>query len=182
MTARNPIAGRSLRRIVVVPAAGDRRRGLIIASGLHARCALGRSGTSRRKREGDGATPAGRFSILAVLYRADRLPRPLTRLPTASIRPDLGWCDDPAHRRYNRLVRLPFEASHERLWRQDHLYDLVAILDYNLPIPQPGAGSAIFLHVAAPDFAPTAGCIALAPNVMRRLLAVVGPRTAIEVR
>ena len=87
-----------------------------------------------------------------------------------------------ADRRYNRPVRLPYPARHERLWRDDRLYDVVVVLDYNLARPRPGAGGAIFLHIATPDFSPTAGCIALQPDAMRRLLALVGPRTAIDVR
>jgi len=172
----------TLRRVVVAPAAGNRRCGLLVAGPLRAPCALGRAGTRNNKREGDGATPVGRFGLVNLLYRADRLPRPLTRLPATAIRPDLGWCDDPADRRYNRPVRLPCPASHERLWRGDHLYDVVVVLDYNLAHPRRGAGSAIFLHIAAPDFSPTAGCIAVSPNTMRRLLALVGSDTEVEVR
>lgn len=154
----------------------------MVAASLSAPCALGRSGTRRHKREGDGATPAGRWHMVGVLYRADRVPRPPIQLPASPIRPDLGWCDDPADRRYNRAVSLPYPARHERLWRDDRLYDVVVVLDFNLAHPKPGAGSAVFLHVAAPDFAPTAGCIAVAPDTMRRLLALTGPRTVIEIR
>jgi L,D-peptidoglycan transpeptidase YkuD (ErfK/YbiS/YcfS/YnhG family) len=168
--------------VVVVPASDNRQRGLLLAGPLIAPCALGQAGTRLRKREGDGATPVGRTSSVGVFYRADRLPRPRTRLPAAPIRPDLGWCDDPTDRRYNRPVRLPFPASHERLWRDDGLYDVVVVLDHNLAHPRPGAGSAIFLHIAAADFAPTAGCIAVAPNAMRRLLALIGPATVVEIR
>lgn len=158
---------------------GDRRRGLLAIGGLWAPCALGRSGIRRLKREGDGATPAGRFRLVAVLYRPDRVRRPATRLPIAAIRPDSGWCDDPADRRYNRPVRLPCPASHERLWRDDRLYDLLVIIDHNFVHPVPGAGSAVFLHLAAPGFTPTAGCVALAEPAMRRLLARARPGTGI---
>jgi L,D-peptidoglycan transpeptidase YkuD (ErfK/YbiS/YcfS/YnhG family) len=171
-----------LRRVVVAPLAGNRRRGLVVAGPLRVPCALGRAGTVRAKREGDGATPVGCFGLVNVFYRADRVPRPATRLAAAPLRPDLGWCDDPAERRYNHPVRLPFPAGHERLWRDDRLYDVVVVLDYNLARPRPGLGSAIFLHLAAPGFAPTAGCIAVAPDAMRRLLALIGSRTRLEIR
>jgi len=171
-----------LRRVVVTATAGDHRRGLLAAGPLHAACALGRSGIRRDKREGDGATPAGHWRMVGLLYRADRLPRPMTRLPVSPIRPDLGWCDDPSDRRYNRPVRVPYHGSHERLWREDRLYDLLVVLDYNLAAPRPGAGSAVFLHLASPNFAPAAGCIAVAPETMRRILALVGTTTVIEVR
>jgi L,D-peptidoglycan transpeptidase YkuD (ErfK/YbiS/YcfS/YnhG family) len=170
------------RRILLASTGAERSRGMLVAGGLNLPCALGRSGIRRMKREGDGVTPAGRFGLVAVLYRPDRLRRPPTRLPVAALRPDSGWCDDPADRRYNRPVRLPYPASHERLWRDDHLYDLVVVLDYNLVRPRPGAGSAIFLHLAAPDFAPTAGCVAITEAAMRRLLARAGPRTEIDIR
>lgn len=161
-------------RIRVSATAGNRRRGVLAAGGLWAACALGRSGITGRKREGDGATPAGRFRLVAVLYRPDRVRRPRTRLPAAPIRPDSGWCDDPGDRRYNRPVRLPHRASHERLWRDDHLYDLLVVIDHNLVQPVRGAGSAVFLHLAAPGFTPTAGCVAVSETTMRRLLARCG--------
>jgi L,D-peptidoglycan transpeptidase YkuD (ErfK/YbiS/YcfS/YnhG family) len=172
---------KALRRIVVAPVSADRRRGLLVAGGLGVRCALGRSGVLRRKREGDGATPAGRLALVAVLYRPDRIRRPATRLPAIPLRPDSGWCDDPSDRLYNREVRLPFRAGHERLWRSDRLYDVVVVLDYNLARPRRGAGSAIFLHIAAPGFPPTEGCIAVSMSAMRRILARAQPGSFIDV-
>jgi L,D-peptidoglycan transpeptidase YkuD (ErfK/YbiS/YcfS/YnhG family) len=176
------MAGRRLSRIVV-SATGDRhRRGLLIAGALVARCALGRSGVAGRKHEGDGATPAGRLRPVTVFYRSDRVARPVTALAATPMRSDSGWCDDPADRNYNRPVRHPYAASHERLWRDDRLYDILVVLDYNLAAPRPGAGSAIFLHLARPDFAPTEGCIAVTEMAMRRLLARIGPGTVIDIR
>jgi L,D-peptidoglycan transpeptidase YkuD (ErfK/YbiS/YcfS/YnhG family) len=171
-----------LTRIMVVHRTADRTRGLIVAEGLRIPCALGRSGVVRGKREGDGATPAGRLGFLAVLYRADRVRRPATALPVTPLTPDAGWCDDPGDRRYNRPVRLPCAARHERLWRSDRLYDVVVVLDYNCERPRPGAGSAIFLHIATPHFSPTEGCIAVSMIAMRRLLARAGPGSWLDVR
>jgi L,D-peptidoglycan transpeptidase YkuD (ErfK/YbiS/YcfS/YnhG family) len=166
----------------VRPSPVDGRRGLIrLGSGLLP-CALGRGGVTRRKREGDGATPAGLLGMMLVYYRPDRVRRPVTRLPVIAIRPDAGWCDDPADRNYNRPVTLPCAASHEALWRDDRLYDLVVVLDWNLDRPVPGRGSAIFLHLAAPGFAPTAGCVAVTEPAMRRILAASGPETILDVR
>jgi L,D-peptidoglycan transpeptidase YkuD (ErfK/YbiS/YcfS/YnhG family) len=160
----------------------DPSRGTLVAGGLTVPCALGRGGIHRHKREGDGVTPAGRWRLVSVFYRPDRVTRPRTSLPAAPLRPDSGWCDDPADRRYNRPVRLPYPASHERLWRDDHLYDLLVVVDHNLVHPVRGAGSAIFLHLAAPDFSPTAGCVAVTGQAMRRLLARSGPGTALDIR
>lgn len=148
-------------------------RGRLTLGPLTVPCAVGRSGVSRRKREGDGATPAGCFRLLCVLYRADRIARPLTALPVRALAADDGWCDDPGHHRYNRPVRLPFAASHERLWRDDHLYDVVVVLDHNRRPRARGLGSAVFFHLARPDFAPTEGCVAVTLPAMRRLLAHV---------
>lgn len=173
---------RSLARIVVVPAARDRTRGFFVAGPLVAPCALGRSGVRGRKREGDGATPAGRYGLVAVLYRADRIRRPRTALPVTAIDRDAGWCDDPGDRRYNRPVKLPYPSRHERLWREDRLYDIVVVIDFNLSPARRNLGSAIFLHIASPDFAPTEGCIAVSEPVMRTLLARIGPGTVIEIR
>lgn len=131
------------------------------------RCAIGRGGISRAKREGDGATPAGAFRIRQVLYRGDRLPRPDTSLPVEAIQHDDGWCDDPADLAYNQRIKFPFAARAETLWRDDAVYDLIAVLGYNDAPPAAGAGSAIFLHIARADYAPTEGCIALSrPDLM----------------
>ncbi len=125
------------------------------------RCALGKGGIRADKREGDGATPIGLLPLRRVLYRADRLPPPSCAVPVEPIAPQDGWCDDPSHPDYNRPVTLPHPARHERLWREDGLYDLIGVLGWNDAPVQRGRGSAIFLHVARPDLAPTEGCIAL---------------------
>jgi len=135
------------------------------------RCALGRAGVGRDKAEGDGKTPAGCFALRRVLYRADRLDRPATGLRVRALRPTDGWCDDPRDAAYNRLVSLPYPARHEKLWRADGLYDVIVVLGYNDDPPAPSLGSAIFLHVAAPDFAPTEGCVAIGREGLLRLLA-----------
>ncbi|MEO1250452.1 MAG: L,D-transpeptidase family protein, partial [Pseudomonadota bacterium] len=127
------------------------------------RCALGRGGVRSEKREGDGVTPAGDWPMLSIYHRPDRLDLPQTDLPVRAISEQDGWCDDPGHTDYNRLVKLPFSASHERLWREDRLYDGLIVLGYNTDPPVPGLGSAIFLHIAHPDYETTEGCVALAP-------------------
>ena len=145
-------------------------------------CALGRGGRGPKGGEGDGITPSGRWDIRAVFYRPDRERRPATGLPAAPIAPDFGWCDAPGDANYNRLVRLPYAASHERLWREDALYDLVAVLGFN-DIPRAGGrGSAIFVHLARPGYTPTEGCVALSRAHMLRLLGSLksGDRIQIE--
>lgn len=145
------------------------------------RCALGRTGISTQKREGDGATPAGAFPLRRVFYRADREPRPRTALGCQPIAPSDGWCDAPADSAYNRLVVLPYPASAETLWRDDRLYDLMVVLGYNDAPVIPGQGSAIFLHLATADFAPTAGCVALARDDLLTVLRAARPGTHVVV-
>lgn len=125
-------------------------------------CAIGRGGFRDDKCEGDGATPIGSFYLKQVYYRPDRLSVPETILPTQALTPHDGWCDDPADTAYNRMVTLPFDASHEKMWRDDTLYDVVIEISHNDNPPLPGAGSAVFIHIAKPDYAPTEGCVALA--------------------
>lgn len=144
------------------------------------RCAIGRSGIRRVKTEGDGATPAGIFPLRRALYRPDRIGMPATGIPVSAIAADDGWCDAPGDPNYNRAVALPYPASHETLWRADELYDLLVVLGHNDDPPEPGAGSAIFLHVARPDYAPTEGCIALALADLRQILACCGAETRLQ--
>jgi L,D-peptidoglycan transpeptidase YkuD (ErfK/YbiS/YcfS/YnhG family) len=144
--------------------------------------ACGRSGVTSDKREGDGASPAGAYPLLRAFYRPDRVvPPPATGLPLAALHPDDGWVDDPGDRQYNRLVRLPYPAHHEEMWRDDGLYDLVVVIGYNLEPIVPGRGSAIFLHCASADFAPTAGCIAVARDVLLGLMPRLGPGSRITI-
>ncbi len=143
-------------------------------------CALGRAGIVAAKREGDGGTPAGRFALRALYYRADRLVTPRCVLRARPIAPDDGWCDASADLAYNRPVKLPHGASAETLWRADHLYDLVVPLGYNDDPVVPGAGSAIFFHLAKTEdetLAATEGCVALPLADMRVVLAQIGADT-----
>lgn len=124
------------------------------------------------KQEGDSATPRGVLALRRVLYRADRGPPPDCTVPIEPLAPEDGWCDDPAHADYNRMVRLPHAARCEALWRTDEVYDVIGVLGWNDAPVVRGRGSAIFLHVARPDYAPTDGCVALAPADLRRVLAL----------
>ena len=138
------------------------------------RCAIGAAGVSRSKREGDRATPLGCFALRRLLYRPDRVARPATELPTSPLQPDDGWCDDPSDHRYNRAVKTGAGARCEALWRADSIYDVIVVLGYNDDPVVPGCGSAIFLHRAREKYAPTAGCIAMALDDLRTVLAGCG--------
>lgn len=158
--------------------------GVFLRTGAELRCALGRSGVVEAavKREGDGATPAGRWPLRRVLYRPDRLRAPRTRLPVAPLGPSDGWCDAPGDLAYNQSVTLPYAGSAERLWREDPLYDLIVVLGHNDAPVVAGHGSAIFLHVARADYAPTEGCVALARTDLLAVLAEAGPVDVLCIR
>ncbi len=149
----------------------SRSGGLLRFAGRDLRCVFGEAGIRAHKQEGDGATPCGVLALRRLLYRADRLPSPASTLPREPIAPEDGWCDDVGHPDYNRAVRLPHPARHERLWREDRLYDLVAVLGYNDAPVRRGRGSAIFLHLASGDERPTRGCLALHGEELRWALA-----------
>jgi L,D-peptidoglycan transpeptidase YkuD (ErfK/YbiS/YcfS/YnhG family) len=175
------MANSPLRTILVRAKPGQRSRGWLVAGAFALPVALGRAGIKANKREGDGGTPRGALRLKRLWWRADRAPRPRTRLPMRRIRPDDGWCENPADRRYNRPVRLLPDQAGDRLWRADALYDLVVELDHNSRPRIAGRGSAVFVHVARPGFPPTAGCVALEPAALRRLLARVGPDTRLVI-
>ena len=145
--------------------------GFLRIPGQQWRCCHGRGGLTDHKSEGDGATPTGLLKLRRVLFRADRGPTPRSTAPTEPIAPNDGWCDDPSDPRYNRPVRLPYPGHHEELWRQDGLYDIVGVLGWNDAPVVRGLGSAIFLHVARPDYTPTEGCVALSAPDLRAVLA-----------
>lgn len=143
--------------------------------------AVGRAGIRADKHEGDGATPAGTYPLVSILYRPDRVAPPASQLPVKPLAPSDRWVDDPADANYNRPVSLPYTASAEQMWREDDLYDLLVVIGYNMEPVVPGAGSAIFLHIARPDFAPTAGCLAVKKDVLFAVLPLLGPGSQIAI-
>ena len=170
------------RTIVVNRAPGRPSEARVVLARGVKRAALGRSGIRALKREGDGATPLGRFPIRQLLYRADRVPRPRTRLPVRPIREGDAWCEEPADRNYNRLVQLAPGSTADRLKRADDLYDLILVLGHNDRPRVRGCGSAIFMHLQREGYAPTAGCIALSYRDLLALLAQVRAGMMIVVR
>jgi L,D-peptidoglycan transpeptidase YkuD (ErfK/YbiS/YcfS/YnhG family) len=165
--------------IRIAAAAGDPRRGWLSACGQTIPVALGRGGIRANKREGDGGTPKGTFRPRQLWWRADRHPRPRTFLPVRAIRPDDAWCEGPTSRHYNQPVLLERSREGDRLERDDHLYDFIVEIDHNTAPRIAGRGSAVFLHLARENFAPTAGCVSMTKSAMLRLLARLGPDTRI---
>lgn len=171
---RDPGGGLTLLR-VARRIGGEAHEGRLIARGLVLPCALGRAGVTHAKREGDGATPAGRWRLL---YFYLRKPTPLRLSWRRTRRSDI-WCDDPRAFLYNRPLTAPSRLSHEELWRKDRLYDVVGVTNYNMRPARRGRGSAIFFHIARDDLSPTAGCVALRPRDMARLLPRLGRKVAL---
>lgn len=168
--------------ILVHPLAETPTRGVLTLGSLSVPCALGKGGITANKHEGDGATPLGSHPLRCAYYRADTFDHaPTTRLPLMAIDQQDGWCDDPADEAYNSAVTLPCAASHERLWRDDALYDLFVVLGYNDAPAVPGRGSAIFLHIARPGYAPTEGCVAVARDDLIRLVSSLSPGDVLTV-
>jgi L,D-peptidoglycan transpeptidase YkuD (ErfK/YbiS/YcfS/YnhG family) len=170
-----------LRVIEVRARPGNPQQGLLVAEGRVFPCALGRGGISALKREGDGATPLARMRILAGYVRQGPRGLPATRLPLRRIDPALGWCEVPGDRNYNRPVRMPYPASHERMLRDDDLYDICLVLDWNIRPRRRNCGSAIFFHLSRPGLTPTQGCVAIPLPLMRRLLPRITQETVLRV-
>lgn len=145
--------------------------GRFVLAGQVYRCAVGKGGIRADKQEGDGATPVGVLPVRRVLYRADRVAAPDCAFPVEPIGPGDAWCEDPASRDYNRMVSLAPGEKGDRLWREDHVYDVVGVLGWNDAPVVRGRGSAIFLHLARADYSPTDGCVALNLADIRKVLA-----------
>ena len=180
--AAGAILVKQLRVLTVRARPGHPTQGLLQAGKTVFSCALGRGGISADKREGDGATPLGPMRILSGYFRGDQFAAGRrTRLSMAPIGPDLGWCEVPDDRNYNRPVKIPYGASHERMRRDDELYDACLVLDWNISPRRRGRGRAIFFHLARPGFTPTQGCVAVSARTMARLLPLLSDRTVVRV-
>jgi L,D-peptidoglycan transpeptidase YkuD (ErfK/YbiS/YcfS/YnhG family) len=182
MWAAKPIQRhRSSPKLTVKALNAAAQRGYLVFGAYRVPCALGRSGVKVLKREGDLATPRGRFRLRGAFYNPDRAVRPRTQLALRRLRPTDGWCDCPDDRNYNRRVVLPYPESAERLWRDDGVYDIVVVLGYNDAPRIRHRGSAVFMHVARPGFLPTEGCVALRKADLRRVLYAVRRRSEIVI-
>jgi L,D-peptidoglycan transpeptidase YkuD (ErfK/YbiS/YcfS/YnhG family) len=158
-----------------------RTRAIVSFGGITALAAIGRSGRSAFKREGDGATPIASMQVLSGFTRGDRVRSLVSALPIRRIRKDMLWCDQPEHPSYNRLVKAPFRPSHEEMMRADALYDICLVLDWNVSSRRRYRGSAIFFHLIKPGYQPTAGCVAVSLQDMKRLARFIRKGTVVRV-
>jgi L,D-peptidoglycan transpeptidase YkuD (ErfK/YbiS/YcfS/YnhG family) len=182
LTKKRTMKRTALRTIRVSTRPGRKSQGWLFAGPFTAPVALGRTGIKADKREGDSGTPRGRFRPLRLWWRADRLPRPRTLLAVRRIGPDDAWCEDPHDRHYNQPFRRSANEPGDRLRRSDGLYDMIIEIDHNTRPRVAGRGSAVFIHVARPGFAPTAGCVALRPRDLKMLLGRMNSKTRILIQ
>jgi L,D-peptidoglycan transpeptidase YkuD (ErfK/YbiS/YcfS/YnhG family) len=145
------------------------------------RCALGKNGIGKKIKEGDNITPRGTFKITKIYYRPDKIKKLITFFKKIKIKKNMGWCDDPKSKFYNKQIKLPSKFNHEKLYRNDRIYDLLVVLNYNTKPIVKNRGSAIFIHVAKKNYKATAGCIALKKNDLIKLLQVIKKNTKINI-
>ena len=145
-------------------------------------CALGKAGIKKKKKEGDNITPKGIFRFIKVYYRSDRIKNIKTSLKKNKIKKNMGWCDDPESKFYNKLIRIPSSIKHEKLYRNDHLYDIVIPINYNMNPAVKNKGSAIFLHLAKKNYTPTKGCVGLRKIHLLKILEIIKPNTKIKIK
>jgi L,D-peptidoglycan transpeptidase YkuD (ErfK/YbiS/YcfS/YnhG family) len=150
-------------------------------AGKEYKCAVGKNGFSENKKEGDGCSPIGVFELRECWYRADKMPAPNTKLPIKIIHENDGWCDDVESEDYNKYVQLPYSLSHEKLWRSDHVYDLIIPIGYNDAPIMKGVGSAIFFHIARENYEGTEGCIALSKPDLLEILPMLSAENFVEI-
>jgi L,D-peptidoglycan transpeptidase YkuD (ErfK/YbiS/YcfS/YnhG family) len=156
-----------------------KKPGHLIYKNFKFRCSIGKSGIGNKKKEGDGITPKGIFKLTKVFYREDRIKNIKAKIKKIEIKKNMGWCDDPKGRFYNKLVKLPNKFSNEKLYRKDNIYDIVIVLNYNMDPIIKNKGSAIFIHVAKKNYKPTAGCVALKKKDLIKLLKYINKKTKI---
>ena len=144
-------------------------------------CALGKGGVKKKTKEGDNITPKGTFKIIRIYYRPDKIKKFKTLVKKIKIKKNMGWCDDPTSHFYNKQIKLPTNLRHEKLYRNDNLYDLIVVLNYNTDPIIKNKGSAIFLHIAKKNLNKTRGCVAIKKENLIYLLSKIKKNTQIKI-
>ena len=143
------------------------------------KCAIGKNGIGYKKEEGDKITPIGSYKILYILYRRDRITTLNTKIKKIPIKKNMGWCDDPKSKKYNKLIKIPFKFSAERLFIKKNIYDIILVLNFNINPTISNKGSAIFLHVADKKYKKTLGCVAVKKKDLKNILKKISKKTKI---
>ena len=158
-----------------------KKTGYLQYKNLKFRCALGKAGIKKKEKEGDNVTPKGIFKITSMYYRPDKIKNIITAVKKIKIKKNIGWCDDPNSHFYNQQISLPNKFGHEKLYRNDSLYDLILVLNYNVNPIIKNKGSAIFIHVAKKNYKRTKGCIALKKKHLIELISKIKKNTKIKI-
>jgi L,D-peptidoglycan transpeptidase YkuD (ErfK/YbiS/YcfS/YnhG family) len=145
------------------------------------KCSIGKRGIGTKKREGDKITPKGKFKIKSILYRKDRISNFKSKIRKLSIQKNMGWCDDPDSKHYNKLIKFPFKYSAEKLYRNDNTYDIILVLNYNLNPIRKRKGSAIFIHIAKKNYKKTLGCIAVSKKDLKKIIKKINKTTTVNI-
>ena len=145
------------------------------------KCALGKRGIGNKRREGDFITPKGNFKIKYILYRKDRIKRIQSKIKKIIIKKDLGWCDDPLSKDYNKLIKIPSEYNYEKLYKKDNVYDIILVLNYNMNPVVKNKGSAIFIHVTKRNYKKTEGCVAIKKIHLLKIIKELKNNTKIKI-
>ncbi len=158
-----------------------KKSGYLKYKNLKFRCALGKGGVKKKTIEGDNITPKGIFKIVKIYYRHDKIKKIKTLIKKIKIKKNMGWCDDPNSRSYNKQINLPTKYGHEKLYRNDNLYDLIAVLSYNTYPIVKNKGSAIFMHITKNSYTKTKGCIGLKKEHLIKIISKIKKNTKIKI-
>ena len=145
------------------------------------KCAIGKRGIGNKKKEGDLITPKGIYRVKYVLYRKDRVKKIKTKLKKVIIKKNMGWCDDVRSNNYNKLIKLPFNYSHEKLYKKENIYDIILVLNFNMNPTKKNKGSAIFIHVAKKNYRKTEGCVALRKSELLKIVRELKVNTKVKI-
>ena len=152
----------------------------LIVEDFKFKCCVGKKGIKNNKKEGDLSTPRGLYKLGKLYFRADRNQKPKSKIKTKTIKKSMGWCDDPNSKLYNSEVLINNLIKHEKLFREDHTYDFLLVIEFNTEKPVPGKGSAIFIHLTK-NYKPTAGCVALKIKDFLILLKLLKSKSKIRI-
>jgi L,D-peptidoglycan transpeptidase YkuD (ErfK/YbiS/YcfS/YnhG family) len=145
------------------------------------KCAVGKRGIGLKKKEGDLITPIGQYKIKYILFRRDRIKKIQSKIRKIEIKKNMGWCDDSKSEQYNKLIKLPFNYSHEKLYKKENIYDIILVLNYNMNPYEKKKGSAIFIHVASKSYEKTKGCVAIKKIELLKIIKELKKDTKVKI-
>ena len=157
------------------------KKHLLLYKDYKLKCAVGKSGITNSKKEGDLATPKGTFGLGMFYYRKDNNKPIKCKIRKKIIKKKMGWCNDSGSKEYNKEISFPFKYGAEKLYRKDKIYDLFINIKYNFNPVIKKKGSAIFLHITDSKYKPTKGCVAIAKKDFLKILPLINNKTKISI-